>query len=220
MTVKKRLSTGVVPAPLYARKIKRTIFAQLRNEIKRGEVSSNEVAFRVGQLNRFLYDILAKQEGIDKRDMIRIRVDYEISNGELKWDYNSVEVEIWRYDSELSKKVRETISTLLEEIDFLRGLTLNVEQTGRTIVGEDIYIIKQNGEIIGAIKTTRINSEMTVVGAIKSPPRKIRAVMPGDTDVAEMITSILARSEAIQPTDAERIIENIIRESTGPSPGS
>lgn len=81
MTGKRTLRSGLVPVSLYARKLKRTIFAQLKNDIKNGLVSKNEVAFRIGQLNKFLYHVIVEEAGLDKRDLIRVSVGYRIENG-------------------------------------------------------------------------------------------------------------------------------------------
>ncbi|MEM2529257.1 MAG: DUF2258 domain-containing protein, partial [Ignisphaera sp.] len=90
-----RLSSGLVIAGAYADKIRRTLFAQLRDYVKKDREWGQRIAFAVAQLNRLLYSILVEQIKIDKGDVVRIRVDYEIDevgkNVVWKWDSLSVE---------------------------------------------------------------------------------------------------------------------------------
>ncbi|PWV36756.1 MAG: DUF2258 domain-containing protein, partial [Desulfurococcaceae archaeon] len=72
------LSSGYVIAGGYADKLRRTAFAQLRDEIKGGVISSQEVARAVGELNSTLYKILVDRFKVDKGDVVRIRIDYQI----------------------------------------------------------------------------------------------------------------------------------------------
>jgi len=71
------LSTGFIIAGAYAGKVRKTLFAQLRDHVKRGEVSAQEVA-RAAELNRALYHILVERLKSDKGDAIKAKVEYDV----------------------------------------------------------------------------------------------------------------------------------------------
>ncbi|HIE58698.1 MAG TPA: DUF2258 domain-containing protein [Hydrogenothermaceae bacterium] len=50
-----QLSTGLVIAGAYADKLRRVLFAQLRDKIKAGELTNQLVAQKAGELNRLLF---------------------------------------------------------------------------------------------------------------------------------------------------------------------
>ncbi len=105
------LSTGFVIAGAYADKVRRVLFAQLRDMIKRGEVSNRTVAARAGELNRILYEILVNRLRIEKGDVVRIRIEYEVKNGDVEWKLDTLRVEAFRRvpDDEIQRAVKESI---------------------------------------------------------------------------------------------------------------
>jgi hypothetical protein len=46
-------------------------------------------------LNQKLLDEIIKRK-IDKGDVIRIKIDYDVLNGEVQWKYETLSIEIWR----------------------------------------------------------------------------------------------------------------------------
>ena len=69
-----RLSTGLVIAGAYADKVRRTLFAQTRQY----NIDGSEVIRASAGLNRFLYKIIVEKLRTEKRDVVRIKIDYDI----------------------------------------------------------------------------------------------------------------------------------------------
>lgn len=103
------LSSGLVIAGAFADKIRRTLFAQARNE-----VDNQEVVRASAELNRILYMVLVERLKIDKGDVVRVRIDYTIENGRINWSLNSLQVEAFKRipDEEVSKNVSEVIENI------------------------------------------------------------------------------------------------------------
>ena len=106
-----QLSTGLVIAGAYADKLRRVLFAQLRNEIKSGKIDSKQVARRAGEINRLLFEILVNKLRIDKGDAVRIRVEYEIKDGDIIWKLDTLRIEAFRRipDNEVKSAIQEVV---------------------------------------------------------------------------------------------------------------
>ncbi len=111
-----QLSTGLVIAGAYADKVRRVAFAQLREELRKGSISSDVVVRRTAELNRLLYDILVNRLRLDKGDVVRIRVEYEVEGGDLRWKLDTLQVEAFRRvpDEEVRRAVEETVRAARE----------------------------------------------------------------------------------------------------------
>jgi len=111
-----QLSSGLVIAGAYADKVRRVLFAQLRDEIKSGKIESRQVAYRAGELNRLLFEILVNKLKLDKGDVVRVRIEYELRNGDIEWKLDTLRVEAFKRipDEEVEKAVREVIETAKE----------------------------------------------------------------------------------------------------------
>ena len=97
--------TGYVSAGGYAYKLRRVLFAQLKNLVQAGKVDSKEVARAAGYLNTLLYHLVVEQMGFTKTDVLRITVNYAVRNGVIEWDLDSLKVEMFRRveDEQVSK---------------------------------------------------------------------------------------------------------------------
>ncbi len=111
------LSTGLIIAGAYADKVRRTLFAQLKDKIKNNEITPQEVARAAGELNRIIYEALVYKLKIDKGDVVRIRINYEVEDGKIKWDYSSLTIEAFRRepDEKVEEIVKESIKEILEK---------------------------------------------------------------------------------------------------------
>ncbi|HIQ13939.1 MAG TPA: DUF2258 domain-containing protein [Thermoprotei archaeon] len=110
------LSTGFVIAGVYADKLRRTLFAQLRNDVKEGRLSNQEVARAAAEINQLLFHILVEDLKIGKGDVVRVKVDYEVVDGSVKWDLSTLSVEAFKRtnDDEVNNIVKKRIEELLK----------------------------------------------------------------------------------------------------------
>jgi len=77
------LSTGLIIAGAYADKLRRTLFAQLSDRVKSGEIDSKEVARAAAEVNQLLFNIIVEDLKMNKGDVVRVRVDYEIEGSQI-----------------------------------------------------------------------------------------------------------------------------------------
>ena len=108
------LSTGLVIAGAYADKLRRTLFAQLSDKVKSGELDSKEVARAAAEVNQLLFNILVEDLKIEKGDVVRIRIDYDVKDGEIKWDLSTLSVEAFKRLED--EKVAEVVKKRVEEL--------------------------------------------------------------------------------------------------------
>lgn len=117
----KELSTGLIIAGAYADKVRRTLFAQLRDLVKQDKEFAREVARAAAELNIVLYNILVNELKIDKGDVVRARIAYTVEPSKrIKWFYDTLRLEVFRRvpDSDVShvvgRVIREKLNQILE----------------------------------------------------------------------------------------------------------
>ncbi|MEM2301028.1 MAG: DUF2258 domain-containing protein, partial [Sulfolobales archaeon] len=145
------LSSGYVIAGGYADKLRRTAFAQLRDEIRGGVISSQEVARAIGELNSTLYKILVDRFKVDKGDVVRIRIDYQIEGGKIVWDPSRLSIEVFRRDKEIDNIVRSIGGAMLWQEAFGKGVEYQVVKLGETLDGDLVYTLKLGDEEVGSL---------------------------------------------------------------------
>lgn len=157
------LSSGLVIAGGYADKIRRTAFALLRNAIKEGVIKSGDVAYWVAQLNKFLYNILVEGLKVDKGDVVRIVVDYEVSPGKIEWKLDTLRIEVFRRVSET--EVREALKSWLPKAEaIMTGIVeYSIEKLGETEDGDVVLAIRLRDREVGALVLTPINGEFAYI---------------------------------------------------------
>jgi len=108
------LSTGLIIAGAYADKLRRTLFAQLSERVKSGEIDSKEVARAAAEVNQLLFNILVEDLKIDKGDVVRVRVDYNVEDGMIKWDLNTLSLEVFKRisDEEINSVIKKRVGEL------------------------------------------------------------------------------------------------------------
>ncbi|RZN57208.1 MAG: DUF2258 domain-containing protein [Candidatus Methanomethylicota archaeon] len=206
-----QLTTGLVITGAYADKIRKTLFAQLKDNIKKGEIPSQEVARAIAELNRILYHILVEKLKLDKGDVVRIRIEYNIENNKIKWKYENLQIEIFK-----KQDVSGIISEIIPEIEKLLIPNYVIEKISTTIFGDHIYRIKLNDKDIGKIVLTMINGELGIIhGALLEPSpliinkRKITIKEDIDKFLSENINDIIASAQSVESIEAEKVIKSI-----------
>jgi hypothetical protein len=121
-----------VIAGAYADKVRRTLFAQLKDLTKNDKEMAKEAARASAELNRLLYYLIVDELKSDKGDVVRIRVKYKVYPEKklIEWDYSSLVVEFFRRvsDEEVSKLLGKVINEKLKEVQEAFGRRPVVEQ--------------------------------------------------------------------------------------------
>ena len=204
------LNTGLVRVAGYAPKVRRTLLAQLKQAIAAGEVSPREVVYKAAQLNRLLYISLVEELRLQKNDVVRVRVDYELSDGELKWNLNTARIEVWRADEALSAKAVETLKAVAEREKWW-GQRLTARLVASSPLGEEVYELVRGDTRVGAVKVVKMDDTAVVIGAILDPPVKIKATVKTVEDVVAVAESVASTEAPVAREEAEKIVEALLR---------
>ena len=211
-----QLSSGLVIAGAYADKIRRTLFAQLKDSIRKGEITAQEVARAAGELNRILYHILVEELKTDKGDVVRVRISYDVEDGKIKWDYDSLRLEVFRRvpEEEVGKAVRE-ITAKIEEV-LKRVVQYTIEKVLSTKLGDHIYWLKLGEKKVGATIVTPINGEVLIRAAVLDPSPMIveRTRVPLidqdiDKTLQENISEVIRAGRHVESGEVMEIIRSI-----------
>ncbi|NJE08737.1 DUF2258 domain-containing protein [Thermococcus sp. M39] len=116
-----RLLTGFVRAAGYANKVRKVLFA-----ITRGKVNPEEVVRAAAELNQYLFNKF-QDMGVKKEDVVRIEAEFEIKDGKIEWNYDSLKVEVYKKEEEekLAEAMREVeesekaLELVIEELSKL-----------------------------------------------------------------------------------------------------
>ena len=208
-----KLSSGYIIVGAYADKIRRTLFAQLRDKIKSKEIDSKTVAKAAADLNKLLYEILVNKLKLDKGDVVRIMIEYEVSDGEIQWNLDSLNVEVFkRVPEEDVKPIIEDAIGRMEELEEVEEAKFEVEKVGETDLGDIVYFVKVDGEFAGALVVTPLNGEAIVRGAIVKPNpvviEKTRIEIEEDLEET-LIRLVEQRGKEVDEETAERIVDEI-----------
>lgn len=101
------LRTGFVRANAYDIKVRKVLFAQVRRIIQ-----NDEILRAAAELNQKIFEELQKRN-VEKRDVIRVSINYEIKEGKIVWRWDTLKMEVYREVEEVGSK----LSSLLEEIE-------------------------------------------------------------------------------------------------------
>jgi len=129
-----KLMTGFVRAAGYANKTRKVLFA-----ITRGKITPEEVVRASAELNQYLFKKF-QELNVKKEDVVRIEANFEIKDGKIVWDYDSLKIEIYKREEEerLSEAMREVeesekaLELVIDELsklsEKLRGLSEEISQ--------------------------------------------------------------------------------------------
>jgi hypothetical protein len=112
-------SSGLIIAGAYADKVRRTLFAQLRDYVKQDKEIAREVARASGELNAVLFRILVEELKVEKGDVVRVRINYNFDPAvkRIVWDYNSLLIEVFKRvpDERVTSVVKEAVKTKISK---------------------------------------------------------------------------------------------------------
>ncbi len=205
-----QLSTGLVIAGAYADKLRKTLFAQLRDRMKAGEIQGSEIARAAGEMNRFIYEVLVNGLKLDKGDVVRIRVEYDVKDGRIEWKYETLTIEAFRRVPE--EEIRKALESV--RASGAGTPTYSVSKVGETPLGDVVYDVKENGETVGIIVATPVDGEAVIRGALLRPPARIertRVPVSGSLDetVERNIRTLVQRAVPVPEEEAKKIVEEI-----------
>ncbi len=179
----RELSTGLIIAGAYADKLRRTLFAQLRDMVRQDKEFAREVARASGEINRLLFIILVEKLKVDKGDVVRIRVQYDVENGKIKWYYDTLRVEYFKRvsDEEVAKAVKEVLAEKLKEVQEQYAIAPSREEAEKILKGEkEEFKIEETKEIMG--KTQPLEKEEIVEEKIENITSMVLEAAPiGET---------------------------------------
>jgi len=210
------LRTGAVIVGAYAMKIRRTLFAQLKDKIKAKEMSSQEVARAAGEINRMLYVLFVEKLRLDKGDVVRITIDYDLTpENQIVWNYDSLKVEAYRKvpEDEVVRYLKEIIEGL-QKTSTINVEEYSIEKVKETKLGDIIFNIKKDKKVVGILIATQIDEDVVIRGAIKEPPfliskTKIKFEESIENTVTKNFTNLLKRAVPTSEEEAEKTIKEI-----------
>ncbi len=123
------LSTGLIRAAGYANKIRRTAFAQLKDY-----ADPKEIVRATALLNRSLFEVL-REYNVEKTDVVRIRISYRVSNGQITWIPESLELEVYKFHETDVNRARELLKASLEETSEIEDISESFEESPE----EEVY---------------------------------------------------------------------------------
>jgi hypothetical protein len=184
-----------VIAGAYADKIRRTMFAQMRDYVKRDKEWGQRIALAIAQLNRFLYTLLVEQLKIDKGDVVRVRIDYDIDEQDknIVWKWDTLTVEAFRrVPQEEVEKVIKTLTAKALEISTA-AVAYTLEKLGETFDGDIVLAIKLGEREVGAAIITPVNESLAVLkkGAVLEPTPAIFDKVRLDISPDKMLDEVL-----------------------------
>ena len=211
------LSTGLIIAGAYADKARRVLFAQLREKVRSGELDNREVARAAAELNRMLFDILVNKLKTDKGDVVRVRIDYDIEDGTIKWLWDTLRIEVFRRvpDEEVSRALTESVAKA-GEITALPEY--QVERLGATSLDDIVYEVKLDERRVGALIVETMDEEAIIKGAVVEPQPLIikRAIIDveGELDdtIRRALPELLEEAEQTDRELAEKVVNEILDE--------
>lgn len=156
------LNSGLIIVGAYDDKIRRTLFGMVK------DVDSKELAKAAGNLNRFLFKLLVEELRLDKGDVVRVRVPFEITNGKVSWDLLNMEVEVFKRVAQ--EDVKRALDRLLSQYRPEEGVVrYEFRPKSETLTGEVIYEVLADGKSVGM---ARFDGK-TLRGAVLEPIPRI-----------------------------------------------
>jgi len=207
-----RLNTGLIIVGAYADKVRRTLFAQLKDKIKAKEIDSKNVAKASADLNKLLYEIFVNKLKLDKGDVVRIIVNYDLADGDVVWNLDTLKIEVFKRvpEEEYAEIVKESIKRI-EELEEVEEERFRIEKAGETDLGDVIYEVRLGDEVVGALVLTPLNEEGVVRGALLKPNPVIidRARISLENLEEELLKVVEEKGRVVEEEEARKIVDDV-----------
>ncbi len=226
-----RITTGLIIAGAYANKLRRVMFAA-----NKGKLDAQEIARAVGVLNAALYEAFTKL-GVDKGDVVRISVDYDIVDGKIKWNLDTLTVEYFKRGPDITDKVKNIVVEYFQKAG--EGAAERVEEkaekheTGKleaellSVSGEgeeEVYSLRRGNENIGAarIKIVDDKADLVALAIVGDKAFLIRGSIDYSDEpeknaenIAKYVEEALNKGSAseISKEEAKKLLEEILASS-------
>jgi hypothetical protein len=202
------LRSGAVILGAYALKIRKTLFAQLKDKVKAGEVSSQEIARAASELNKALYTLFVERLKLEKGDAVRISIDYEIYEQKISWKWDTIKIECFKRIPE--EEIMKNLFDILK-----RGeAKYNIRKLRETKLGDLIFEVLENEKQIGLMVVTPLDNEAIIRGAIRPTTiiQKRRVKIEGNIEeyLSNSLKEILESGKQEENEEVEKIINEIL----------
>ena len=215
-----QLSTGFIIAGAYADKVRKVAFAQLRDELRRGNIDAQTIVRRTAELNRLLYDILVNRLRVDKGDVVRIRIEYEVSNRDIVWKLDTLQIEVFRRvpDDEVRKAVEETVKAAekvlaapptAEEREWTGEKAAPPWRPSEDLVASAVFIGEtEEGEKIAAIYNNRGEGAGIAIVRPTNGSAAVKVVLIPSTREAYLAETVV--HEPVENIDEDRLKQLVV----------
>ncbi len=117
-----RLFTGFVRAAGYAKKIRKALFAALKNRVE-----AKEIIRASAELNQRIFEKMQEMQ-VDKSDVVTIEIEFDVREGRIEWNYDSLRIEVFKKEEE------EKLSKAMEEVEKIENeLESTIEELHRAL---------------------------------------------------------------------------------------
>ncbi len=123
-----RMSTGFVRASAYDGKVRRVLFA-ITKDLKLPE---NEVLRAAAEFNKRVFEELQKR-GADKRDVVRISCEFDVKDGKIEWNWDTLNIEIYKESEEIGATMSALMAQIEEEEMILQNALENLKKFAEKI---------------------------------------------------------------------------------------
>jgi hypothetical protein len=193
------LRSGFVLSAGYAVKLRRTLFAQLKDYVKQDKEFAGKVAYYAALLNRALFTLLVEELKVDKLDVVRITINYDVDEASkaIIWKWDTLKIEVYKrippesYESTLKNFILKAPELALKAVRY------SISKLGETFDGDLVYGIKIEEKEVGAAVVLPIDENNAVL--------KIAAVIEPTSAVFEKTKLELAG----------RSVEDVLTEQLG-----
>lgn len=190
------LKTGLVSVAGYADKVRKTIFAQNKSLVKDKEWSK-ALAYGAAVINVALYKLLVDELHLDKRDVVRVSIDYNLDQEKktvvVDWDSLSIEVYKRQEPDAYSLKVESFKHRIKQQPEE----QYSVSKIGETVGGDEVYAIKLGEREVGVALVYPVNDTRVLVKklvVLEPAPLQVmkQTIELGDASVEQRLTELLS----------------------------